>query len=192
MTEPRSKAKLSMSSSDRHPRFVPEEPFPSYSYVPGYFPHPLSDSAGHMAGRALPKTVPCNPDDWSGCRQYLLGIDLFNHGYYWEAHEAWESVWHAQGRRGATADFIKGLIKLAAAAVKAREGNAEGVRRHARRASELFRQLPEQLREAKSSRFFGLEPATLAHEADRIQIDVASRIESPNPELLLSTIIDPK
>ncbi|MER9007639.1 DUF309 domain-containing protein [Mesorhizobium sp. M0862] len=24
---------------------------------------------------------------------FRWGIDLFNHGYYWEAHEAWEPLW---------------------------------------------------------------------------------------------------
>ncbi|MER9222262.1 DUF309 domain-containing protein [Mesorhizobium sp. M0644] len=24
-----------------------------------------------------------------------MKIDLINHGYYWEAHEAWEPLWHA-------------------------------------------------------------------------------------------------
>jgi hypothetical protein len=36
------------------------------------------------------------------------------------------------------ADYLKGLIKLAAAGVKAREGQPVGVKRHARRAAELF------------------------------------------------------
>ncbi|MET2831203.1 DUF309 domain-containing protein [Mesorhizobium shangrilense] len=26
---------------------------------------------------------------------FRWGSDLFNHGYYWEAHEAWEPLWHA-------------------------------------------------------------------------------------------------
>jgi predicted metal-dependent hydrolase len=68
----------------------------------------------------------------------LDGIDLFNHGYYWEAHESWEAVWHAAGRKGWHADFLKSLIKLAAALVKAREGKPEGVRRHAQRAADLL------------------------------------------------------
>jgi predicted metal-dependent hydrolase len=66
-------------------------------------------------------------------------LDLFNHGYYWEAHEVWESLWHACGRSGQTADFLKGLIKLAAAGVKHREGVPKGVKSHAGRAMELFR-----------------------------------------------------
>jgi uncharacterized protein len=68
-------------------------------------------------------------------------VQLFNAGYYWEAHEVWEGLWHAHGRRGATADLLRALIKLAAAGVKVREGQEHGVRIHARRAAELFARL---------------------------------------------------
>jgi predicted metal-dependent hydrolase len=65
-------------------------------------------------------------------------VALFNAGYYWEAHEVWEGLWHAHGRRGPTADVLKGLIKLAAAGVKVRQGQPHGVITHARRAAEAF------------------------------------------------------
>jgi len=65
-------------------------------------------------------------------------VELFNAGYYWEAHEAWEGLWHAYGRHGAAADVLKALIKLAAAGVKVREGQEHGVRTHAGRAALLF------------------------------------------------------
>ena len=73
--------------------------------------------------------------------EFQWAVQLFNAGYYWESHEAWESLWHAAGRTGALADFLKGLIKLAAAGVKLREHNWVGVERHSRRAQELFRQI---------------------------------------------------
>jgi hypothetical protein len=120
------------------PRFLPDVPFPPYTYVPGKSPHPVRDPAGHMYGEA-PQPAELVVDDWPRCRAYLRGIDLFNHGYYWEAHEVWESLWHAAGRRGPVADFLKGLIKLAAAGVKTLEGTPTGRTRHARRAAELFR-----------------------------------------------------
>jgi predicted metal-dependent hydrolase len=69
---------------------------------------------------------------------FLRGVALFNAGYYWEAHEVWEGLWHAYGRRGVLADVIKALIKLAAAGVKVREGQEHGVRVHASRAAQLF------------------------------------------------------
>src|SRR5260370_32948340 len=46
----------------------------------------------------------------AGLRQ---GIDLFNSGRYWDAHEAWEHVWMPD-RRGTDAGFYKGLIQVAA------------------------------------------------------------------------------
>ena len=85
-----------------------------------------------------------DPDQWRSCKAYLHGIDLFNHGYYWESHESWEVVWIAAGREGMIADFAKGLIKLAAASVKAREGSAIGVARHTTRGARLFSKIEPQ------------------------------------------------
>ena len=130
-----------MDNADRIPKPPPYGrltafPFPPYSYVTGHTPHPLRDPHGHgcagPAGTVLPG---------ARCEMYLWGIDLFNGGYYWEAHEAWEAVWHAADRKGMAADFCKALIKLAAAGVKAREGREAGVTRHARRCAELTKGL---------------------------------------------------
>lgn len=123
------------------PRYVPDEPFPPYAYVSGQFPHPESDPAGHSYGKPKVQPQPLDPQHWHESRTYLVGFDLFNHGYYWEAHVAWESLWLAAGRRGAVADFLKALIKLAAAGVKQREGISAGVRSHANGAARLWRQL---------------------------------------------------
>ena len=88
-------------------RLVPDESFPPYAFVPGRFPHPTADPAGHSFGTnpALPSRV--EPDQWQVCRPYLYGIDLFNGGYYWESHVAWEGLWMACGRKGMAADFLK-------------------------------------------------------------------------------------
>jgi predicted metal-dependent hydrolase len=44
-----------------------------------------------------------------------LGIDLYNAGHFWNAHEAWEEVWleSERGLRG----FYQGLIQITAAFV---------------------------------------------------------------------------
>jgi hypothetical protein len=120
------------------PRLVPDRPLPPYTYVPGRSPHPIRDPRGHMHGVAHPIATPLDPARWRDCAEYRWGIDLFNAGYYWEAHEAWESVWHAVGREGGVADFLKGLIKLTAAGVKLYEGRPAGVTRHLRRAAALL------------------------------------------------------
>ena len=130
-----------MNGSDlpRRPvRLVPDEPLPPYSYVTGLFPHPTRDPLGHSFGHVAPRAAPIDSSNWAESRAYFLGCDLFNLGYYWEAHETWEGLWHDCGRRGAPGDFLKGLIKLAAAGVKAREGRPQGIVRHAARAAELF------------------------------------------------------
>lgn len=119
-------------------RYLPEESWPPWTYVPGRRPHPISAPGGHMHGAEIAAPPPPDPAAPRESRAYLRAIDLFNHGYYWEAHEEWEGLWHACGRRGGLADFLKSLIKLAAAGVKAREGNAAGTRRHATRAAELL------------------------------------------------------
>jgi hypothetical protein len=139
---------------DPRPRFAPDEPLPPYAHVPRRTPHPVSDPAGHSHGAAPLRPAAPDPARWRECRAYLRGLDLFNHGYYWEAHEVWEGLWHACGRRGPTADFLKGLIKLAAAGVKMREGVPAGVADHAGRAAELFRA-------AGDARILGLRPADL-------------------------------
>ena len=43
----------------------------------------------------------------------LAGVDLFNRGLYWEAHEAWEHEW-VPDRKGPDSGFYKGLIQVAA------------------------------------------------------------------------------
>ena len=63
-----------------------------------------------------------DPDKWHSCEEYLYGIDLFNHGYWWEAHEALEAVWAAAGRRTKTGFFVQGLIQVAVAHLKKFQG----------------------------------------------------------------------
>jgi predicted metal-dependent hydrolase len=108
----------------------------------------VTDPRGHSYGRHSNPPATFEHDRWWDCKPFVRGIVLFNRGYYWEAHEEWESVWHTVGRTGPVADFIKGLIKWAAAGVKAREGRTDGVARHLRRASELLVSAREQLSQA--------------------------------------------
>lgn len=120
-------------------------PLPPYAHTPGQTPHPVSDPRGHLHGQVHEPPPPLDPSHWHASEVYRYGVDLFNHGYYWEAHEAWESLWLAAGRSGPVAMWLKTLIKLAAAMVKIRTGNAAGGRRHALRAQELLSDLFETL-----------------------------------------------
>ena len=109
------------------------EPLPPYPSCPGGpWPHPTGSPQGHSAGRAPEPVAPIEAERLGRVRRRICrGVALFNAGYYWEAHEAWEGLWHAHGRRGPTADVLKGLIKLAAAGVKVRE-RQRARRRHPR------------------------------------------------------------
>lgn len=85
--------------------------------MPGQ-PHPTRDHDGHSYNKPPVRLAPFDPADWYACEEYLYGIDLFNYGYWWEAHEALEAVWAAAGRRTETGLFIQGLIQIAAAHLK--------------------------------------------------------------------------
>jgi hypothetical protein len=149
---------------NKPPRLVPNYPLPPYSYVPGQSPHPFSDPAGHSFGIVQKKPAPLDAAAWTQSHEYLTGIDLFNHGYYWEAHEVWEGLWHATGRTGITASFLKGLIKLAAAGVKRRERRA-GSSSHARRAREIFAEIRERCGDGRTT-FAGLSLSELIQDAE--------------------------
>jgi len=125
------------------PRLAPELPLPPYSYIPDRLPHPIRDPRGHMYGRPPQPPTPLDPARWQECRTYLHGIDLFNHGYYWEAHEVWEGPWRLAGRETTLGQFLQGLIKLAAAGVKVRQGMPAGVAQLAAGAAEHFRRVAE-------------------------------------------------
>lgn len=157
------------------PRYLSQRKLPPYSYVPGKFPHPISDPLGHSFGVEHEPSIPLNTELWHECESYLWGIDLFNCGFYWEAHEAWEAAWIDVGRKGEIADFLKALIKLAAAGVKVREQNAAGVRRHAGRCLELLNQ------QAGSEHFLGLSVPKLCDVATQT-LDAADLLTGPSNE----------
>jgi hypothetical protein len=106
-------------------------PFPAYAYVPGTAtPHPTRDPAGHSYEPSpTPRRLRSwRPEDWRDLDEWLHGVDLFNAGYFWEAHEAWEGLWAAQPRDSVPAVLLQGLIQIAAALLKARIGSVAGAR----------------------------------------------------------------
>lgn len=81
---------------------------------------------------------PLDPDKPFSNQDYLFGVDLFNYGYYWESHVWWEALWNEAGRKGVLADFLKGLIKLAAGGVKIQLKQEDVSLGHLDRAIELL------------------------------------------------------
>lgn len=156
------------------PRYAPERAFPPYAYITGRAPHPRRDPAGHSFGVPEQMPPPLDPSRPFASEEFLHGVDLFNHGYYWEAHEAWEGLWRVSREREteATTLFLQALIKLAAAGFKVRQGRPEGVRRHAARAAELLLAVQGSTR---SARYSGLSIGTLVALAKRVSEDPPER-----------------
>ena len=110
-------------------------------------------------------------------RIYLLGIDQFNEGTFFEAHETWEDIWRLtlDKRRE---QFYRALIQTAVTLELLRRGRAVGVRQVFASSQELFQGLPpifmgldiaghiENVRRA-------IEPALLDLSSREIPIDPA-------------------
>jgi len=141
-----------------------KRPLPAYRYIPfqgsATRPHPRNDPAGHSYHASEEYLPNFTADDWPDCELYLYGIDLFNHGYWWEAHEALEDVWLAAGGRETRCGlFVQGLIQLSAAQLKRETGIQRG-------AQSLTAAACEKLAAAEGI-YLGIEVAELRKEAQR-------------------------
>lgn len=96
--------------------------------------------------------------DWQRHPAFLWGLDLYNHGYPWEAHVAWESLWLHAPRGSVVRDMLQALIQCAAAVVHARDGRATG---HARLTERALERLAE-VRARAGSRCLGIDIDALA------------------------------
>lgn len=113
---------------------------PAYRFVPGKSPHPTRDPDGHSFGDGTSASRPWRVEDWRELQEYLWAVDLFNAEYWWESHEALESLWHAAGRTTAPARFVQSLVHLSAASLNRRRGHLDAARRQAARALRGFRE----------------------------------------------------
>jgi uncharacterized protein len=66
------------------------------------------------------------------------GIELFNEGRYWDAHEAWEEAWMPD-RHGPDRGFYKGLIQIAAGNFHYQRRNRRGARNKWRSGTDYLR-----------------------------------------------------
>ncbi len=91
---------------------------PPYRFIPGLSPHPRRDLTGHSFNQPELKLDFIDPKDWQKNHDYLYGVDLYNNAYWWESHEAWESVWHTTDKASAYGQYLQGLIQISAAFIK--------------------------------------------------------------------------
>jgi uncharacterized protein len=64
-------------------------------------------------------------DRASSTPRLLRGVELFNNGEYWHAHEVWEEEWMPD-RKGPDSGFYKGLIQVAAGCLHYTRHNRRG------------------------------------------------------------------
>jgi hypothetical protein len=170
------------------PRWLPQNSLPPYAYLPGKNPHPVRDPTGHSYHV---EPVPVAADASLSSDAFLWGLDLFNHGYYWEAHESWEGLWRVADRDGPPRMLFKGLILLSAAGVKIRERKHSAAARHAKRAATLFRQLTK-VPDRAFERALGMSPAALAECAEVARIPAELQATAPGqPQPVFNFILGP-
>ena len=104
--------------------------FPRYRFIPGEAPHPTAHPDGHSylpPGASHPRVIYYAPEDWPNSEDYLFGCDLYNHGYWWEAHEAWEGLWQLTDKQGLQGRFLQSLIQVSARHLKLHTQKTRGI-----------------------------------------------------------------
>ena len=92
------------------------------------------------------------PEKWRENEAWLYGVDLWNHGFLWEAHEAWESIWRVP-YDAEQSEFLRGMIQCAAAGLKLAIGNAGSATKLAQAGLERL----EHVRLSPTGRYMGLD-----------------------------------
>jgi len=113
------------------PRYC-DVPFAPYRFVPGKHPHPTAHRDGHSylpPGESEPPVPFVPPEKWYESEAYLEGVDCYNNGYWWEAHEAWEGLWHVVPNPSSQRSFLQGSIQVAALHLQAFLGKRNGILR---------------------------------------------------------------
>ena len=141
-------------------RYASAKPFPSYAYLPGRDPHPTRDARGHSFGGAKEPTPYLPAERWRENEEYLFGVDLYNHGFLWEAHEAWENLWHPAKHDEVQAGFLQGLIQCTAASLKVPMEQPRGLERLA----EIGTARLETVAKLAGPRYMGLDVPTFVRD----------------------------
>lgn len=88
---------------------------PPYRHLPFFNPNPFLDENGHFDGGAFILPECFSEATWRECEEYLYSIDLFNHGFWWEAHVYLKQLCTVTGRESPLGRFLVGLVLIAAA-----------------------------------------------------------------------------
>ena len=100
---------------------------------------------------------PLTTEAWAENEDFLFGVDLFNAGYFWEAHAFWERLWALEDTPSEIRRVLRSIIQTAAACLKVRQEQHAGARKLLDRAG----------LESLDERKLGIDLLALAREARR-------------------------
>mgnify|MGYP001175776274 CR=1 FL=1 len=106
-----------------------------------------------------------NNDAWE------RGRDLYEDGHHWHAHEAWEELWLRTADLN-EANLLRAVIQVAAAMVKAEQGNMIGVQKNLSKARANLLKVPQ--------RCLTIEVSSLILACDRCVLHAQSTKSSGN------------
>lgn len=144
---------------------------PSYRFVPRLQPHPTADPRGHSYDQPPPfEVAPIDGYRWWESPAYLYGCDLYNRGFWWEAHEAWEAIWQLASRESPERAGLQGLIQLANCHLKLYMGLTNVIPRLQQRYNAHFNQAIA----LADMPFLGLDLSDFGAKADAYVLDLAA------------------
>lgn len=107
------------------------------------------------------------------------GLRLFNEGQYFEAHDAWEEIWHRVSDKRRE-QFYRAIIQAAVTLELLRRGRAVGVRQVFVSSTELFEGLPQVFMGVDIPAFI----AKLRHAIEPVIADLETRTTRIDPSRL--------
>lgn len=159
--------------------------FPPYAFVPGFYPHPKNNPQGHSYNKVDKFIKSIDNQNYNEHETYIYSLELFNKGYYWEAHEELEGIWNAINREGYIAEFLKALIKICASGVKVRQKQEHGIYEHSRIAKAIFQKIKN---EENLDSLLGINLSEIIQICDYI-MENSSKFKS-NIELPVEKVFD--
>ena len=94
------------------------KPMPAYRHIPFKTPYPEIEDGSHCYTESSTTLAAFSAQSWQDCELYLYCIDLFNQGYWWEAHELLKQVCLAVGRESVIGRFLEAVIQISAGELK--------------------------------------------------------------------------
>ncbi|GIW43100.1 MAG: hypothetical protein KatS3mg077_0382 [Candidatus Binatia bacterium] len=151
-------------------------------YLPGLSPRSQRRAARENIAQALARLADKprgsgDPTDLASHPAWILGQDLFARGYYWEAHEAWESLWREVAVGAEERELLHVLLQWSASLLQLRCGWTQAAQRVGQRAYARLQRLEQQTDRAV---VLGVHLRQLSLGLERFLRQVATVLRTPS------------